>query len=191
MPSSCIYSPSHTSPSGKSYRNCKGYGKRRKKYVTDTGTTCCRLDKHPRPATGPKCGSIEVRGRGKVPVYRGSQDGVYYLTQTNDKIYIDSKDNIHKKPKACGPGAKHKSPSSSTSHIWCGLLGIIGIVIGWTLIEIANEIKRDNVKQKKKDSVGLKYLKWTGIVVLWVSIGAVLVNLCIMLYHAQKGTLAF
>ena len=62
------------------------------------------------PKTGTKCGTVEVRGRGRIPVYKGAQGGVYYLTQTNEKTYIDSKDNIHKKPKACGTGAKRKSP---------------------------------------------------------------------------------
>ena len=59
--------------------------------------------------TNPECGSIKIQGRGKVSVYRGKDGGVYYLTRTNNKIYIDSKNNIHKKPKACGPEAKPKN----------------------------------------------------------------------------------
>ena len=104
--STCQYPPSHQAPSGKRHRNCKGYSPKRKPYKTEKGTKCCELNKDSRPSTGPKCGTVVVRGRGRVPVYRGSQGGVYYLTQTNDKTYIDSKDNIHKKPKRCGPGAK-------------------------------------------------------------------------------------
>ncbi len=106
----CQYPPSHKSPSGKHHQNCRGYSPRRTPYKTPKGTRCCKLGKNARPKTGPKCGTINVRGRGPVSVYKGAQGGVYYLTQTNDKTYIDSKDNIHKKPKNCGPGAKHKSP---------------------------------------------------------------------------------
>ena len=109
--SSCQYPPSHQAPSGKRHTGCRGYSPKRKPYKTAKGTKCCKIDKSPRPSTGTKCGTIEVRGRrGRVPVYKGARGGVYYLTQTNDKMYIDSKDNIHKKPKNCGPGAKHKSP---------------------------------------------------------------------------------
>ena len=117
MPSACIYSPSHTTRSGKHYRNCKGFSPKRKPYYTAKGTLCCELDKRRRPVTGPNCGSTVVRGRGKVPVYKGAQGGVYYLTQTNGKTYIDSKDNIHKKPKACGSGPKRKSPKRHTKHL--------------------------------------------------------------------------
>jgi len=106
----CQYPPSHKSPSGKRHSNCKGYSPKRKPYKTAKGTRCCALNKGPHPKTGTKCGTVEVRGRGRIPVYKGAQGGVYYLTQTNEKTYIDSKDNIHKKPKACGTGAKRKSP---------------------------------------------------------------------------------
>ena len=105
--SSCQYPPSHQAPSGKRHTGCRGYSPKRKPYKTAKGTKCCKIDKSPRPSTGTKCGTIEVRGRrGRVPVYKGARGGVYYLTQTNDKMYIDSKDNIHKKPKACGTGSK-------------------------------------------------------------------------------------
>ena len=106
----CRYYPNHTSPSGKHHQNCRGYSPRRTPYKTPKGTRCCKLGKNARPKTGPKCGTINVRGRGPVSVYKGAQGGVYYLTQTNDKTYIDSKGNIHKKPKACGTGTKRKSP---------------------------------------------------------------------------------
>ena len=114
----CQHSPSHKSPSGKHHQNCRGYSPKRKPYKTAKGTKCCTLNKSPRPKPGGKCGTIAVRGRrGRVPVYKGDQGGVYYLTQTNGKTYIDSKDNIHKKPKACGSGPKRKSPKRHTKHL--------------------------------------------------------------------------
>ena len=115
MPSSCIYSPRHTSESGIDYDKCRGYRERRKKYTTPKGTQCCELDKHRRPKTGSKCGTIKIQGRGKVPLYKGKDGGVYYLTRTNNKIYIDSQNNIHKKPKGCGPGAQRKKTKSPKS----------------------------------------------------------------------------
>ena len=124
--SDCHYPPSHPAPSGKRHQNCKGYSPKRKPYKTAKGTKCCELNKSPRPSTGVKCGTITVRGRrGRVPVYKGAFGGVYYLTQTNEKIYIDSKDNIHKKPKNCGSpkrkspkrkSPKRKSPKRKCSH---------------------------------------------------------------------------
>ena len=114
MPTSCIYPPRHGS-----CKDCGGYSPRRTPYYTSKCTRCCKLDKRRRPVTGPKCGVIKVQGRGRVPVYRGTQGGVFYLTQTNDKIYIDSKYNIHKKPRACGPGAKRKSPKCKCPKCKC------------------------------------------------------------------------
>ena len=105
MPS-CRHSPRHYTASGKLSRSCKTYKPKRK---LSPKKDCCVLDKSPRPKGGKKCGSVEVRGRrGKVTVYRGPGGGVYYLTQTNAKKYIDPKDC----PKACGPGAKRKRSKS-------------------------------------------------------------------------------
>ena len=99
MPYHCQHSPP-----------CKNHSPKRKSYKTKTGRRCCELDKGPRPKTGGKCGTVAVRGRrGRVPLYKGKDGGVYYLTQTNAKQYVDAKAS----PKACGTGPKRRRKSKS------------------------------------------------------------------------------
>ena len=99
MPYHCQHSPP-----------CKNHSPKRKSYKTKTGRRCCELDKGPRPKTGGKCGTVAVRGRrGRVPLYKGKEGGVYYLTQTNGKQYVDAKAS----PKACGTGPKRRRKSKS------------------------------------------------------------------------------
>ena len=81
-PARCIYPPNHTTASGKRHKNCGGYSPKRTPYYTATGNKCCKLDKGPFPEVGPKCGSIEIRGRGTLPVFEGPLGGVYYLSPT-------------------------------------------------------------------------------------------------------------
>ena len=90
---------------------------------------CHICSKPQKKSRGTKCGTIEVRGRrGRITVYKGKEGGVYYLTPSGDKTYVDSKDC----PKPCGPGAgrrrrrrskspkrrrRSKSPKRHTKHV--------------------------------------------------------------------------